>query len=243
MGRNTRTILLILVIPPVLFVFYLFVYRQHPFYIESQHGGNDQLPSHAIVDYLLEVSLGTEYGGFSGSEEVVVKWVKPEVGIEKHGLFNQFLEDCLGDVIEDFNSLSLTTKLHVIEDGGEIDMYLEPKEKFEELLPEYVPGNDGFGWMRWNQDYEITQAIILINSNDHSKDIERCHLIREELTQVMGMAKDSYKYNDSIFYARWTTTLNYSQIDEEVIKIMYNPSIKPGMTRNDVEDRSIKILR
>jgi hypothetical protein len=51
---------------------------------------------------------------------------------------------------------------------------------------------------------------------------EQKHLLREELTQSLGLVNDSWKYKNSIFYQGWTTTTEYSDIDRELIDILYN---------------------
>jgi hypothetical protein len=60
-------------------------------------------------------------------------------------------------------------------------------------------------------------------------DIYRCtkldgqkHLLREELTQALGLFNDSYKYDNSIFQQSWTTTTDYAPIDVKLIEMLYN---------------------
>jgi hypothetical protein len=60
-------------------------------------------------------------------------------------------------------------------------------------------------------------------------DIYRCesldgqkHLLREELTQSLGLFNDSYKYENSIFQQRWTETTEYAPIDRVLIDMLYN---------------------
>ena len=55
-----------------------------------------------------------------------------------------------------------------------------------------------------------------------ANDQEQKHLLREELTQSLGLFNDSYKYPESIFYQDWTTTTEYAQIDRELIDMLYN---------------------
>jgi hypothetical protein len=56
-----------------------------------------------------------------------------------------------------------------------------------------------------------------------ARDIEsQKHLIREELTQSLGLVNDSWKYENSIFYQGWTTTNSYSEIDIKLIDLLYN---------------------
>jgi hypothetical protein len=48
------------------------------------------------------------------------------------------------------------------------------------------------------------------------------HLLREELTQSLGLLNDSWKYPESIFYQGWTTTTEFSEIDKRLIDLLYN---------------------
>ena len=51
---------------------------------------------------------------------------------------------------------------------------------------------------------------------------ERKHLLREELTQILGLCNDSYQFENSIFYQGWTDTTEYAEIDKELITMLYN---------------------
>jgi len=91
--------------------------------------------------------------------------------------------------------------------------------------------NYGFFWALWHDDnYVIYDANILVSSAGVTQD-ERSHLIREELTQSLGLMNDSNKYEDSIFYQKWTDVTQYSDIDKAVIQLLYLKKIKTGMTR------------
>jgi hypothetical protein len=48
------------------------------------------------------------------------------------------------------------------------------------------------------------------------------HLLREELTQSLGLFNDSWEYPESIFYQGWTTTTEFAPIDRELIDMLYN---------------------
>ena len=48
------------------------------------------------------------------------------------------------------------------------------------------------------------------------------HLLREELTQSLGLFNDTYDYPESIFYQEWTETNEYAPIDIELISMLYN---------------------
>ena len=71
--------------------------------------------------------------------------------------------------------------------------------------------------------------MVLISTTGLTAD-ERAHLIREELTQSLGLLADSARYEDSIFYQEWTTTNRYSPLDRAVIEMLYQPLLLPGIT-------------
>jgi hypothetical protein len=82
---------------------------------------------------------------------------------------------------------------------------------------------------------EHNWGLFVVNSGQTIRrgsmyvDIYRCteldgqkHLLREELTQSLGLFNDSYKYDNNIFQQRWTTTTEYADIDKKIIQILYN---------------------
>lgn len=61
------------------------------------------------------------------------------------------------------------------------------------------------------------------------------HLLREELTQSLGLGQDSERYLNSIFQINWTTTSSYSQIDKDIIRLLYHSNMKVGLNENEVD--------
>jgi hypothetical protein len=184
------------------------------------------------IAYFEDIVLGAEYGS---AEPQVLKWVKNPVTIRIYGNPDEQSRNCLSSAIKDFNQLSTTTKLRIADNGtGDIDMHFAPDSQFSRIDPNYVPGNWGFFWSWPNNNCEIYKARILI-STENPTSRQRCHLIREELTQSLGFARDSQKYPDSIFYMDWTETTSYSEIDKNLIRMLYSTDIQPCATKNNVE--------
>ena len=71
---------------------------------------------------------------------------------------------------------------------------------------------------------------------------EQKHLLREELTQSLGLARDSQKYTESIFQSSWTITNEYAEIDKDLIRLLYHPDMKIGLRENQVHDVLRQIL-
>jgi len=181
------------------------------------------------MDYFLEIALGSEWGNDSGT---VRRWTQ-DLRIQVLGAPTQADLDTLVAVVSELNQLTNgEVSLQFVRDNPNVQVYFVPERDFSRYEPNYVPRNMGFFWTRSNGS-GIYNARILISTTDINQ-TERSHLIREELTQSMGLMRDSYRYDDSIFQQRWTRVTEYSDIDRAVIQLLYRPDIRPGMTRSQV---------
>lgn len=182
------------------------------------------------IDYFLEIAMGSEFGRAS---PVVRKWAR-DVRIKAIGSPTDKDRMTLNRVIEDINAIIGRTKLRIDEQRPDVEIYFVPESDFTIYEPNYRPTNFGCFWIWWNGSFEIVRARIMI-STDRITQEERSHLIREELTQILGLMRDSWAYRESIFYQGWTATTAYAEIDEVNIEILYRSDILPGMTRRQVE--------
>jgi hypothetical protein len=182
------------------------------------------------LDYFYEIAFGAEFGS---STDVLHKW-KNDIRIKVFGTPTDVDLSTLNQVVDELNDLMTSLSVEIV-DGNffEIEMHFAPEATFKTLDPNYAPTNMGFFWTWW-WDNAITDARILISSVGITQK-ERSHLIREELTQSLGLMNDSYRYENSIFQQAWTNTIEYDPVDEAVIKLLYDPRIHSGMTRNSVE--------
>ncbi|MCT7952826.1 DUF2927 domain-containing protein [Ancylothrix sp. C2] len=190
------------------------------------------------IDYFLEVAMGSE---FPASNGVVRKW-QGEIRIQVQG--TPTLEDMntVRSVIKEINFLAEgSIYLRVDEHNPNMKIYFVPEEEFAEYESNYQPVNYGFFWTYWNNNQVITRGNILISTEDVTQK-ERSHLIREELTQSLGLMRDSSRYENSIFYQGWTDVNEYSQIDKVLIQTLYRPQIQPGMSREQVRQVLMGLL-
>ena len=77
---------------------------------------------------------------------------------------------------------------------------------------------------------------------DRANFIQAKHLLREEFTQSLGLARDSDKYLNSIFQSAWTETLLYSDLDKDLIRLLYHPKISTGLDATAVDGVLKEIL-
>lgn len=68
-------------------------------------------------------------------------------------------------------------------------------------------------------------------------------MLREELTQSLGLARDSNLYPESIFQQSFSTkTTDYAPIDRDLIRLLYHPEMKVGLNRDEVDNLLRDIL-
>nr|WP_290228192.1 DUF2927 domain-containing protein [Trichocoleus desertorum] len=189
------------------------------------------LPSYTPeqISYFLEVTMGGEFGA---SAPRVRKWQGP-VKIKIHGSPTSEDLRTLQAVIQDIEGLTEGLQLQMDQDNPNLEIYFVPESDFRRYEPNYQPLNYGFFWTHWNEQNTIYNARILISTVGVSQK-ERSHLIREELTQSLGLMQDSSRYPDSIFFQGWTDPTEYSEIDKALLRMLYRPEIQPGMTRSQV---------
>jgi len=192
-------------------------------------GGKTNSYSEEELEYFLEIALGCEYGA---SQPIIHKWTN-NIKIKINGTPTSEDLDSLNQVITELNSLISGVSLDIVTNDQNIDIYFTIVDQFASIIPSYVPGNMGFFMAWWDSNEAIYRAKILI-AIDGVNQQERSHLIREELTQSLGIMKDSYRYKDSIFYQGWTDTINYSPIDCTIISLLYNSRLRSGMTQEQV---------
>lgn len=181
------------------------------------------------IDYFLEIALGSEWGN---SSSTIRRWTQ-NLRIQPMGTPSQADIQTLEMVVAELNQLTNgQVSLQIVQENPNVQIYFVPEADFSQYEPNYVPRNLGFFWARWNND-GIYHSRILISMTGVSQ-TERSHLIREELTQSLGLMRDSYRYEDSIFQQRWTQTNQFSDLDRAIIQLLYRPDIRPGMSRAEV---------
>ncbi len=93
--------------------------------------------------------------------------------------------------------------------------------------------------------YVIDKTLIFI-STDYIFDVQESAIL-EEITQSLGLAFDSKRYATSIFYEDKykleEEIKRYSQLDKDIIRLLYHPKMKPGFDSNEVDSVIKRILK
>ena len=118
-------------------------------------------------------------------------------------------------------------------DEANVTIAYVPLDKMQEYSESYVEGNWGFVSFWWNDAQEMVYAQIAIAS-DVTSQIERNHLLMEELAGALGLTNDIDSDPDSIIHQEWTTTQELSGMDWALLNLLYDERLTPGMSWEEV---------
>ncbi len=189
------------------------------------------------IDLFLQIILKAE---FLNQEEGVKKWEKDLLVFlknpEKESLVNEFEE-----IIREINSLSASISVKRVFEESEANyiIFFSSQETFANFEPSaapYLEGNLGFFTLNYNNQSVITRGCMYVDV-ERIKELQcQKHILREELTQSLGILNDHNDEEESIFYSEWTCSTEYSQLDRKLIRIFLDPNLKAGMNRDELKD-------
>ena len=184
----------------------------------------------STVNYLLKIGLCAELS--ECPKPGIKKW-QSNIRIQLHGNYNDAEENELNNIISELSQLT-GLSIKRVNSNANIDIYFVKQNDFKKYITQYNEQNpqDGLFAVLSKNDV-LYKAFICIDYN--IDDTRKLHLLREELTQSMGLRQDSDLYTDSIFQQNpQYTPIEYSNIDKEVIQLLYNNKLRPGMTEEEV---------
>jgi hypothetical protein len=174
-----------------------------------------------LTSYFNEITSGTEYS----THKEKLKFNK-DVYIIIQGECNQTLQDETIKIISELNDLIDPIEIYLTDEINiaNVRLYFGGPDDYVKVNPL----SESFLETSWGLFFlfpkyeEIDMSLVFVDVVRSENNIQRKHVLREELTQALGFGNDSFRYTDSIFYQGWTETQNYSELDKEVIKLMYN---------------------
>lgn len=124
--------------------------------------------------------------------------------------------------------LVIFTRYKNIED--KVRQYIGDPDKIRKALNEAVC----LGNFRINQRHEITSGIIIIPVDYAREKARLLDCVVEEITQLLGLPNDSDEVFPSVFNDHSIDTY-LSPLDYILLKALYSPHLKPGMTVKQVK--------
>ena len=195
-----------------------------------------------IYDYFLETALKSEYGYHP---KRVIKWTNPmKMFISQKEKYKTQVS-IIKETIEKINNLvSDGFRIELTESANKSNtiIYLANKERINELRKTFLKEFDvdfvGLADVEFDlSSFNILKARIFIDTDEKLE--EQKATILEEITQSIGLLNDSEIYPDSTFFQNKLHDIqkfhNHSDIDKEIIKLLYSTRMKPGLDSKDVK--------
>jgi len=176
-----------------------------------------------IKSYFNEVAYGSDQMKGDNTNKIT-KWDK-DIKMYLDGYYtNQDLIN-VKSLITELNTLIGSIKITIVKNKSEANSIVyfgdfnnfNSKYVYNQL--QYVSCN-GYCLIYSYSGTIIIDNVKIFIRNDVSS-LDKKHAIIEEITQSLGLANDSWTYEDSIFYEGYTTTQQLSKIDKEVIRMLY----------------------
>lgn len=208
----------------------------------SYEGVNMRYVKLNVIDFFKQVALGAEYGH---TARLTKKWNTP-MRLFLAGEENAVLEQELEDIIQSINALmEADFYIERVDDSLQSNfyVYLGDVRGFTERYPnsaQLLERNLGLVTVHLNNKHQITHGEVFVDLNRTAL-AEQKHLLREEITQGLGLLNDVPYYPTSIFYRDHSVTTDYMRNDKEVIRLLYHPKMISGLNEEavDVITRSI----
>ena len=199
-------------------------------------GATLALNSSAVENYFYEIALGAEYG----SNDVTIKKWTSDINIYCDGEWNNELLRELDTIINDLTPLMGSVKINVVKQkwAANFIAYIgSPTIYSTSIEPKTAPyikyTTNAMFWVYWSGRNHIYKGSMWIKPTLPAMKLK--HVLREELTQSLGLMNDSFKYTNSIFYQGGSRVTSYSDIDKQIIKILYSNRIRPSMSKGAVK--------
>lgn len=189
-----------------------------------------------FLKYFLDIVLKNEF------ERKIQKCKKWEVNIRLYTFFEKYnisLNNEINNIINDINNLSDTIKIYRttnIKDSN-VKVFLSSRDTFKKHISrenwKYLNDNYGFGRIFYNNNFIISQALVYVDIyKTDNLDCQK-HLLREEITQILGMPND-INLKKSIFNKDWECITQYSKFDTMIIKLFLSDKIQAGMDKQEI---------
>jgi hypothetical protein len=198
--------------------------------------GSDVAYQEEVIGYFKEVALGFEFGT---ATPITRKW-KGEMMVFVGGSKNALLLTELKAIISEVNALASDGfHIQLTEDSLQSNYYVffGSGTDYAALYPSqsgYISSNWGLFTVYFTGDNVLYRGNMYVDVQRASPG-EQKHLLREEFTQSLGLAKDSPRYPDSIFQQSWTSTTSYAQIDKDLIRLLYHPRMQTGLNASQAD--------
>jgi len=197
-----------------------------------------------LITYFKSVAIGSEFGDKS---PLIKKW-QTDMKIFLGGTPSDTLLGELDLIIEEINGyITDDINLEIVQDSLESNFYIyfgtsSNYAKKYSFLAQLIVDNKGLFTIYHDRDHWIYKGHMYVDMERSLVD-EQIHILREEITQSLGLANDIPHDPTSIFYKGDSRTRAYSQLDIEVIRLLYHPVLIAGLGEESVQGILEELLK
>jgi hypothetical protein len=177
------------------------------------------------IEYFREITLRNEFN--SKVKKRPVRY-KKDLKIYLSGTYEKYMVDEVEDILIDLNAIINPIQLTLVKNKSDANMiiFFGDYNSFVTNNPDLIDAPklkdcDGYFKLKSRGD-EIKSSRIFINLENQDSQLDLLDCLREELSQSLGAVNDSWKYKNSVFYQGPNYVTKYSEIDVNVIKMLYN---------------------
>ena len=174
--------------------------------------------------YFKEIALELEYSDLVKTEPI--RWTEDmHIFLEENA--TPLIRNELNRIVSELNELIDPIEISIVKNKSEANCHIyfddvngflkNISEANREKTKERLSVNCGYFSSGNNNAYLHIDLAKIDDDTDAQK-----HLLREELTQSLGLFNDSWSYPESMFYQGWTHTTDYAEIDKRLIDLLYN---------------------
>ena len=106
---------------------------------------------------------------------------------------------------------------------------------FSAYEPKASPTHKASNWYCSWRSWSITNCTIFVDPNAPGSSREKRSYLRRQLTTSLGLMRKSNAHRDSVFYKKYSTLVNFSDEDKQLIKWLYDERLSAGMSAADVQ--------
>lgn len=201
-----------------------------------------------ITHSFTEVALGSEFGQ---SKQVVRKWVKPIRLFITHQVGDKALHEKLLDAHIEHLAAITGHDIKRVSSAKEanIRFFFTRESQLLALIRQYSGkqsvaherGSVCLASIRTNKADEIESAVIYIPVDRARRHAKLLACIVEELTQTLGLPRDSDSVYPSIFNDK-TVSYLLTGLDDILLRMLYDPRMLPGSNRKKIQRIAPHIL-
>lgn len=169
---------------------------------------------------------------------VIVKWVSP-IRYKIYGDTSQYIKK---EVDSTFSQIRRLTKLDIkkTNDDDEVNFLIvagreeSALNRLSEGMVKYANAYGGF-YFKSNSKSEIYRAENLIFPESYRDRTPLRHSLKKNLLRSIGLLSPTERNANSLFYSDHNDKLKIDDFDAHIISVFYQESIKPGMTKAEVD--------